>query len=58
MFRRLFHNRLIIRNFTYTFDIISSMPVAKFFKIWSTVAGYDEYYGRGLSKSEMKKYFE
>ena len=42
MFRRLFHNRLIIRNFTCTFDIISSMPVAKFFKIWSTEAGYDE----------------
>ena len=56
MFRRLFDNRLIIRNFTCTFDIIGSMSVAKFFKIWSTVVMMN--YGCGLSKSETKKYFE
>ena len=57
MFHRLFHNRLIIRNFTCTFDIISSMPVAKFFKIWSTVAGYDELW-MWFKQIRNEEYFE
>ena len=50
-------NCSIIWQFCCTIDFISS-HIAKFFQIWPTVTGYDEYYALDFSESEMAKYFE